>query len=298
MTSFRNILFMKSLPFKIVDSHLHFWDPEQFGYPWLGHVPIIASKQTPDELLKAYPFVKEIDAVFVQAECRTEQALQEVEWVTQLSKKYPWIKGIVAYAPMNQGKKTQKWLESLDKNPLVKGIRHQLQGEEEATFCLKPDFVKGIQSLSYRGLVFDLCLKHHQLPQAIELVKKSPHNSFVLDHFGNASLKDDSFETWSHDLRRIAEFPHVSVKLSGLLTQLPTVVNSRKVSEIFKVVLDAFGPQRALFGSDWPVVNLNGNYEQWLEIVLQETSSLSETDRQAIFSKNAERIYHLKKDES
>ena len=287
---------MKSLPFKIVDSHLHFWDPQQFEYPWLGHVPSIASKHTPDELLKDYPFVKEIDAVFVQAECRSEQALQEVEWVTELSQKHSWIKGIVAYAPMNQGLKTQKWLEILEKNRLVKGIRHQLQGEEDASFCLKPDFIKGIQSLGYRDYVFDLCLKHHQIPQARELVKKCPYNLFVLDHFGNASLKDDSFQTWSHDLRQMAEFSHVSVKLSGLLTQLPKLADSKKVSEIFKVVLDAFGPQRTLFGSDWPVVNLNGNYQQWLELVLQETSSLSESDRHSIFSKNAERIYHLKKE--
>ncbi len=284
---------MHPLPFKIIDSHLHFWNPERLHYPWLTAVPTIAGKQTPEELLHAHPFTENIEAIFVQAECQTEQALDEVAWVTELSEKFPWIKGIVAYVPMNQGEETQKLLKILEKNRLVKGIRHQLQTEVDASFCLKSDFIQGVQSLADRNLVFDLCIKNNQLPEATKLVESSPQNCFVLDHFGNATLNDNSLEQWKKDLRTIAEMPHVSVKLSGLLTQLPANSDPQKISSIFKIVLEAFGPQRALFGSDWPVLNLNGNYDQWLEMVLQETAHLSEENRQAIFSGNSKRIYHL-----
>ncbi len=284
---------MKTVPFKVVDSHLHFWDPAKLEYPWLSHVPLIAGRHTPEELLNAFLLPKDFEAVFVQAECKTEQAIEEVAWVTELSKKYPWIKGIVAYAPMNQGDKTVKHLESLDSYSLVKGIRHHLQTEADASFCWRPDFIQGIQSLVPLHLTFDLCVIHHQLPEAMKLVEKCPENQFVLDHFGNASLKDNSFDQWERDLRAIARFENVSVKLSGLLTQLPPEPDSRQISSVFKIVFEAFGPHRALFGSDWPVLNLNGNYDQWLDLVLQETSLFSDAEKQAIFAGNAKQIYRL-----
>lgn len=279
---------------KIIDTHLHFWDPEKFGYPWLGYVPIIAAKHTPKEFLSEVPSAESMDWVFVQAECRSEQALQEVEWVSEFSRKYPQIRGIVAYAPMDKGEKTEKWLKELERFPLVKGIRHHLQLVEDASFCWKAPFIEGMNQLAKRGLVFDICLKNHQIQDAIKMVEKSQQTTFVLDHFGSASLKDKSFQHWKEDLKVLSSFSNVSVKLSGLLTQTPSPVPPKELTAVFETVIEAFGSSRLLFGSDWPVVKLNGSYQVWVDMVKREISSLSSQDQEAVFCGNAGRIYRLK----
>lgn len=278
---------------KIIDSHIHFWDPKQLDYPWLGHVPLIAGRHTPDELYRQELIDPAMEMLFVQAECREEQAMQEVTWVSDLAKQFPQIRGIVAYAPMNRREMTRKWLNDLEVYPLVKGIRHHLQLQEDASFCWKPDFIEGMSFLRKKKWVFDICLKHHQLPDAIRLVEQCAENVFVLDHFGNACLNDQSLDQWEKDYKKISEFQNVAVKISGLLVQSPQVLPEAEIKRVFDRTIDFFGSSRMLFGSDWPVVKLNGNYQRWLDLVMKQTETLSEDQRFDLFYRNAQRIYQL-----
>ena len=173
----------------VVDSHIHFWDPDHLQYEWLANVPPINRPYLPGDLLAAAKDVDLQKIVFVQADCASTQGIAEAEWVTSLAKDEPRIQGIVAFAPLEEGEAVRQHLQALSHIPLVKGVRRMIQSEGPG-FCLQPDFVRGVQMLPDFGYSFDLCIVHHQLGDAIRLVAQCPDVSFVLDHFGKPAVKD------------------------------------------------------------------------------------------------------------
>jgi L-fuconolactonase len=276
------------------DSHVHFWDTALRPYPWLAGVPQIAGAHRPAELDHDAAPSAPSRIVFVQADCDRAFALDEVEWVESLAGADPRIRGIVAFAPMNEGDRTLGALAALAGRPLVKGVRHLIQGEPDPGFCLTPAFIAGVTECGRLGFSFDLCVRHPQLDAVIGLVKACPGTAFILDHAGKPDLRADMLDSWRDHVGELAACPNVSCKVSGLATEAGTAaLDPARFVPTISLLLEAFGPGRLLFGSDWPVVKLASPYPTWLAMARTLLSHLPAADQAAIFNDNAGRIYRL-----
>ncbi len=279
---------------RIVDSHVHFWQPALLHYGWLADVPELNQPSLPDHVpQQGDEWV--IDAlVFVQADCLPSQGVAEAEWVSALAKDDPRIQGIVAFAVLETSQEAHTTLEALQSLPLVKGIRRLIQSEG-ADFCLQPNFITGVQALAPYDYSFDVCVKHHQLPDVIALVQQCPDVSFALDHIGKPNIQQAQLDPWRADISTLAHFPNVSCKLSGLVTEAD--VNAWQPHDLTPYidhVLEAFGTERVMWGSDSPVVRLaHLTYEGWIDVALKALHSLSDAEKQRVFADNARAFYRL-----
>ena len=279
--------------FPIVDTHVHFWDPAYLRYSWLDDIPLLNQRYMPEEYRKSCGDVQVEQIVFVQCECDGGQYLKEVEWVSRLSRQDGRIRGIVANAPLEQGKKINGDLLKLANNPLVKGIRRLLQ-PESVDFCLRPGFIEGVRLLPYHGLSFDICIFHPQLANVIEFVRQCPEVSFILDHIGKPDIKNKVFEPWKKELRLLAGMPNVSCKISGVVTEANI---ERWTSDDLKPyidhVIECFGIDRVMYGGDWPVARQATEYQRWVETLSWATNSFSKSEKIKLFRENAISFYHL-----
>src|SRR4051812_8960043 len=205
--------------FPIVDTHLHIWDLRRLRYPWLASVPMLNRNHLIEDYRRACGSVQVAKMVFLQCECDFAQFQEESDWVTEVARVDPRIRGIVPWAPLEKGDAAGDALSTLASNPLVKGIRRIIQFEPDPEFCLKPDFVRGVQSLHAHGLSFDLCINHTQLANTIRLVKQCPNVTFILDHIAKPDIKAGKLDPWRAELRELSRIENVWCKLSGLVTE-------------------------------------------------------------------------------
>ena len=185
------------------------------------------------------------------------------------------------------------YIEPLAKEPAVKGLRQVLHGSTPAGYCLQPAFIRGIRKLGELGLSFDLCMRHADLADAAKLIEAAPGTSFVLDHCGNPPIYDD-LTAWKRDVDRIAGLPNVVGKVSGIIAS----AKGRKWSPddfapVIRHMLEVFGPDRVLYGGDWPVCTFGAPLRDWFEALRQVTADLPEDRRRKLFHDNAIRVYRL-----
>jgi L-fuconolactonase len=281
-----------------IDTHVHCWDRTQVPYPWLDGFPSIAGRHTPAELRAELGdeggtrFPDKI--VVVEGDCARARSLDEVAAIEALAAAEPAISGIVAFAPMDRGAETIAALDRLRARPLVRGVRHLIQGEADPDFCRRPEFIAGVRAAGERGLSFDICAKHHQLASVVDLVCECPGTQFVLDHAGKPNIRGQQLEPWRELITKLAWLPHVACKLSGLVTEAdPAAWTIDDLRPYVEHLLARFGAHRLIFGSDWPVVKLASSYQHWLDTALELLAPLDAEDREAILSANAQRIYRL-----
>lgn len=277
----------------LIDSHVHFWDPGRLRYAWLAEFPLLNQAHRPSQLPLQRPGWRVEGVVFIQADCAAEQGQAEVDWVAGLAADFPPLQAIVAFVALERGEAVRPQLAALRRQPLVKGVRRLIQSEPLG-FSTRPDFVAGVQALAQYALSFDLCVRHHQLREVTTLVRQCPAVSFVLDHIGKPDIKAGRLDPWRADLRELAALPNVSCKLSGLVTEAdPARWQAAALRPYIEHVLEVFGPERVMFGSDWPVLKLAATYAQWVETLVAATDAMSEADRCKLFSQNARAVYRL-----
>lgn len=277
----------------IVDSHIHFWDPNQLQYDWLASVPAIDRAFTPSELSAQAANVNLEKIVFVECGCRPEQAEDEVAWVSALAEVEPRIRGIVANAALEQGVAVREHLQRLSAYPLVKGVRRVTQSEGPG-FAIQPDFVAGVQMLDDFGFSFDICIIHHQLGDVLQLVQQCPEVAFVLDHVGKPGIKAGLMSPWREQISELASFPNVNCKISGLVTEADVDAWTPGDLQLYiDHIIDAFGIDRVMYGGDWPVSLLATTYQQWIKVLDVATATLSATNKEKLFHLNANRFYRL-----
>ncbi len=276
---------------RYIDSHMHFWDQKVLRpYTWLHEVPSINHRHDPATLRAEAGADLPEKIVFVEAGA---PPLPEVCWVETLAAREPRIRAIVAKIAIDAGPATTAALAELREQPLVRGVRHHFE-HDPVDYCARPAFVRGVREATAAGFSFDLCGKHPQLPAIIELVRQCPETSFILDHGGKPGIRAGLLDPWRDHIRQLAAFPNVVCKLSGLVTEADHANWTEAQLEPYAAhLLATFGPDRLLFGGDWPVAKLACGYLRWLELVRRFTTHLSAPDQAAIFGGNAERIYRI-----
>ncbi len=280
--------------FPIVDTHLHLWDLGRLRYPWLASVPMLNKNHLIEDYRRACGPVQVAKMVFLQCECDPAQSQAEADWVTEVAKADPRIRGIVAQAPLEKGDAAEPALARLAANPLVKGIRRLIQGEKDPEFCLKPDFVRGVQLLHAHGLSFDICIKHPQLAATIKLVQQCPDVQFVLDHIGKPDIKAGKLDPWRAELKELSKRENVWCKLSGLVTEADFAKwTLADLKPYIDHVLACFGPERVMFGGDWPVSTQASDYPRWVATVDEALRSCSAAELRQIYVSNAEEFYRV-----
>ena len=269
-----------------LDAHVHLWDTERLRYPWLDDVPLPRRVDAAVLTAAADPVA---EFVLVQADCVAEQALAEIAWLSEQAALLRCVRGIVAYAPLHDPVAAAAHLRALRRFPIVVGVRRLIQ-DESPGFTRRPGVRAGVALLAEEDLVFDLCVREPQLGEAVDLVQAVPEVRFVLDHLGKPQVGADPAR-WRHTLRALAELPNVVAKLSGLMTEVIPDAGAGDVRPYLVYALEVFGPQRCLFGSDWPVLTLAGSYAEWRDAVLDAVGGLSDAEVAAVMYGNARALY-------
>ncbi len=276
----------------LIDAHVHWWDPAQFSYPWLAEVPALQRSFLPNALTDTSQRIRPDAMVFVQCECLPEQASAEVAWVSGLADAGAPVVGIVGYAPMHDSEATRAVLAAYAPNRRVCGVRRNIQGEAPGFACT-PAYVASVRLAAAASLTVDLCITHDQLPEIILLVEQCAEAVFVLDHCGKPPVASRETSPWAAQLRALAAFPNVSCKLSGLATESGPDWSSSSVAPYLETALQSFGPGRCMFGSDWPVLTLAGEYAQWYDAVADALTSYDAPERAEVWSGTARRTYDI-----
>jgi L-fuconolactonase len=277
----------------VIDTHAHFWDPGLLEYRWIEKGSAFDRAYHLEDYQRASKDVPISRMIFVECDTHSGSSLREAEWVAQLARRDGRIQGIVARVDLTAGTNVARDLDTLSALPLVKGIRDNIQNNP-AGFAIQDAFVRGVREVHERGLHFELCLKHHQLEETIELVKRCPDGHFVLDHCAKPDIRAGLREPWLTQLRALAELPNVDCKISGLVTEADWERwQPQEVLWYVQRSADAFGPSRIMFGSDWPVNEVAGGFARWFRLAQELAASWSLEARERFFRKNAERVYRL-----
>ncbi len=243
----------------------------------------------PDELLPLLQTLGFDGTIAVQA----RQTVEETEWLLQLAEAHDFIRGVVGWVDLFSPGLIPT-LEKYAKYPKFVGVRHVVHDEPDDDFMLRLGFRRGISRLLAFGLTYDLLLYPRHLPVAVKLLQEFPEQPFVLDHIAKPAIRDGQMNPWREQLIRLAEFPNVFCKLSGMVTEAKWKQwRPEDFHRYLDIVLDAFGSDRVMIGSDWPVCSLSGDYSSAMRIVMDYIQPLSAEARENILGGNCARFYQL-----
>jgi len=275
-----------------IDSHQHFWRYNLLQHVWMTDaMDVLRHDYLPAELA---PLLKSIGfdgTIAVQA----RQMLEETEWLLKLADEYDFIHGVVGWVDL-RSPKVREQLEQYSAHPKLVGVRHVVHDEADDNFMLLPEFRRGIAELRRFDLTYDLLLFPRHLPVAVKLVEQFPDQPFVLDHIAKPEIRDRRISPWREDLQALARFSNVSCKLSGMVTEAKWKDWRQEDFRCYlDVVVQAFGTDRVMIGSDWPVSTRARDYAVVMGIVMDYADQFSATVRDAILGGNCARFYNIQK---
>jgi L-fuconolactonase len=274
-----------------IDAHQHYWIYNPSAHSWIDDsMAAIRRDFLPDDLRPELAREKFNGSVLVQ----TRQTWEETRWLLELAAQSPDILGVVGWADL-RSPDIHGQLKTVAGNPKLVGLRHIVQAEPDDGFLLREDFLRGISMLQDFDLAYDILIYRRHLPVAAEFVKRFPRQRFVLDHMAKPPIKSGGIRLWSDGIRRVAEFPNVYCKLSGLVTEadwqhwMP-----EQITPYLDVAFSAFGPERLMIGSDWPVCLVAASYQRVINIVQNYLRRYSPAVQNAVMGGNAQRFWRLK----
>lgn len=276
---------------RILDSHHHLWDYSAEQYPWIPVGSPLDQSYNLDDLAQKSGDCDVQATVAVQA----RQTLEETDWLLSLADANPLCQAVVGWVPL-QDDNIAEILDRYADEPLLKGVRHVIQDEEDPAFMLRPAFLNGLQSLSKTHLSYDILIFGHQLPNTIKMADALPDDMpLVLDHIAKPVIDAGKFdEQWAKDFAELAKRPNVLCKLSGMATEVRGASwDADVLAPYFDHALKCFGPDRLMFGSDWPVALLMTDYPRWVATVLDAIRGLSADEQDQIMYTNAHAFYRL-----
>jgi L-fuconolactonase len=279
----------------IIDSHVHIWDTARFPIPWLENLPALNKRIWIDDYFAATGNLNVEGFVYMQVEVAPPYALIEAQTIAALAEVDPRVLAIVPWAPLEEGEKVRIFLEQMVAiSPKIKSIRRIVQGEADPEFCLQPGFIRGNQILPEYGLTSEICCYSNQLAANIELVRQCPGTEFILNHIAKPNIRGNEFEPWASQMTELADLGNVVCKISGATTEAD--IENWTIDDVRPYVehaLNAFGEDKVLFGSDWPVVTQAASYPRWVETVQEITKDFTNEQKNKLWKDNAVRFYRL-----
>ncbi|MDQ0595790.1 L-fuconolactonase [Streptomyces canus] len=282
----------------LVDAHHHLWDLDQRAQPWLDE-PVLAPIRrsfTPAGLAADATRTIAGHRLTTTVVVQCLPSLPETEELLALADREPLIGAVVGWADLTDPAigDTLDGLLAGPGGPYLRSLRHLVQGESEPGWLQRPDVRRGLRAVFARGLAYDVLVRAHQLPSAVRLAEDHPHLPLVLDHAGKPPLADGELGEWEKQIRCLAARPQVTCKVSGLVTEADwTAWTTDDIRPVWEVLLSAFGPERLMFGSDWPLCRLAGGWERWAATVEELLQDCSPGERTAVLAGTATRFYRL-----
>src|SRR5882672_1415188 len=273
-----------------VDSHQHFWKYDVQRHGWItDEMKVLRRDYLPADLMPELRANEMSGCIAVQA----DQSEQETQFLLELANQYDAIKGVVGWVDLLSSEVAGR-LRHFSQFEKLCGFRHVVQSEADDGFMLRPEFCRGIKALQEVGFTYDILIYARQLPAALELVTRFPDQPFVIDHIAKPSIRTGELAPWAAQMRSLADHKNVHCKLSGLITETDwRKWRAEDFLPYLNVVFETFGPERLMFGSDWPVCLLAGSYRQVKQLIETYVSKFSINQKKAIFGLNAVRFYGL-----
>jgi len=275
----------------IIDTHQHFWRIGQFGYTWMrGECSRLRENRLPEHLKAHLDACGVAGTVAVQA----DQSVGETHFLLDLAARHDFILGVVGWVDLTDPDIGAVLERSSRDNPALKGIRHVVHDEPDDDWIVREDVLRGLREVAKAGLTYDLLLFPKHLKHVATVARECPGLKLIIDHAAKPRIAKGELEPWASSIKSAARVDGVHCKISGMVTEAHhanwTVDDLRPYAD---VLLEAFGPERLTFGSDWPVCTLASTYERWFETFLELVSGLSESEREHIFHLNARAFYNL-----
>lgn len=273
----------------MIDTHVHFWNFDPARDQWItNEMNVIRKDFSPKNLIRIYNDLNIDGCIAVQA----NQTEDENHFLIKLADQNDIIKGIVGWVDLLHPQLVER-LDYWKNFYQIKGWRHILQAEN-ADFILNEAFISGIKNLKNYDYTYDLLVYHNQLNHVIKMVDQIPNQPFVLDHCGKPDVKNQDFTIWKDHIKILSQNPNILCKVSGLLAEADWKEwKEIEIFNAFDVIFENFGPERVMYGSDWPVVLISRPYQDWFNLVNKYTQKFNESDRRLIFGDNAKAFYKI-----
>lgn len=273
-----------------LDAHQHFWKYSPTEHVWMTEAMAALKRDFMPQDLKPLLAANGFDGcIAVQA----RQSLEETRWLLELAEEHTFIKGVVGWVDLCSPE-LPKQLERLAGSARLVGVRHVVQDEPDDAFMLREDFQRGIARLAEFGLAYDVLVYPRQLRAAVGLVRAFPEQRFVLDHMAKPAIAEGLLEPWATELRELAKFPNVTCKLSGMVTEAKWKQwKAGDFRPYLDIVLEAFGAERLMIGSDWPVCTLSGEYAAVVGIAMDYVAQLPVEQQEGVLGGNCARVYGI-----
>ncbi|MDT0689707.1 amidohydrolase family protein [Salegentibacter sp. F188] len=273
----------------VLDAHVHFWNYDPNRDTWITEEMRALKRQlSPEDYKSTTENLNISGCIAVQA----DESEEETQFLLDLAEKHDVIRAVLGWVDLS-AEDVEVKLKKFSKNRLLKGIRCILQDKND-DFMLSKGFLNGISKLQQYKLTYDILVHHLQLEKAIKLVEKFPKQPFILDHLGKPDIKNGNYRHWEQNIAELAQFENVHCKISGMVTEADW--NNWK-KEDFEFCLDtvfsAFGINKVVFASDWPVCNLAGNFSRVLDLVQTFTANFNKAEKEAFYYKNAQKFYKI-----
>jgi L-fuconolactonase len=273
-----------------IDAHQHFWTYRPDEYGWIDDsMAELRRDFLPDDLKPELERVGFQGSVAVQV----RQTLEETRWLLELAERSPSILGVVGWVDL-RSPEVRSELRLFVRNPKLVGIRHIVQSEPDDRFLLQPEFLRGIAVLEEFDLAYDILIYTKHLPVACEFVERFPRQRFVLDHLAKPPIKSGEINSWAEGIRRLAAFPNVYCKLSGLVTEADWQHwKPEQITSYLDVAFESFGGDRLMIGSDWPVCLVAAPYARTIGVVKDWVGRQKPEWRDGVLGENARRFWRL-----
>jgi len=274
-----------------IDSHQHFWKYNVTDFGWIKDpMKEIRRDFLPEELRNILQLANYDASIAVQA----RQIISETDWLLELASQYNFISGVVGWMDLCSDNLNQQ-LEFYSANKKLVGVRHVLHDEPDLNFMLRPDFLKGIYKIGQYNLTYDILIYPEHLPNTLQFVKQFPNQSYVLDHIAKPKIINGKISPWKENIRKLAQYPNVSCKLSGMVTEAD-IINWKPEDfwPYLDIIMESFGTNRVMIGSDWPVCSVAGMYGKVMNIVENYIAGFSLSEKAGILGDNATHIYNIK----
>jgi predicted TIM-barrel fold metal-dependent hydrolase len=279
----------------IVDTHQHLWDLTIFRLPWQRDNPKLAHSFLMRDYLEATAGLNVVKSIYMEVDVEPSQQPAEADYVTDICRRgdTPMVAAVISGRPASDGFKD--YITRYRESRYIKGVRQVLHVPETPPgYCLDEPFIRGIRLLGTLGLSYDLCMRSAELKDAARLIDACPDTRFILDHCGNASVRARDLSAWRADIAQVAHRKNVVCKVSGIVASAAGAVwTADDLAPIINHVFDCFGPDRVMFGGDWPVCTLAATYRQWVEALQTIVRDRSAQDQRKLFHDNAFAFYRL-----